>query len=115
VLNLFGYTGAATCAAASAGASVCHVDAAEGMVKWCRENAGLTGLGSAAIRYIVDDCLKFARRENKRGRRYEAIIMDPPDLRPRIHRGDVERSRTTCGPSWRSAAPSFPKNLSFFS
>jgi 23S rRNA (cytosine1962-C5)-methyltransferase len=78
VLNLFGYTGAATCAAASAGASVCHVDAAEGMVKWCRENAGLSGLGSAGIRFIVDDCLKFVRRENKRGRRYEAIIMDPP-------------------------------------
>lgn len=77
-LNLFGYTGAATCAAAAAGASVCHVDAAEGMVKWCRENAALSGLAAAPVRYIVDDCLKFVRREHKRGRRYDAIIMDPP-------------------------------------
>ncbi len=78
VLNLFGYTGAATCAAAKAGASVCHVDAAEGMVKWCKENAALSGLADAPVRYIVDDCLKFVRRELKRGRRYDAIIMDPP-------------------------------------
>lgn len=78
VLNLFGYTGAATVAAAKAGAAVCHVDAAEGMVKWCRENAALSGLAEAPIRYIVDDCLKFVRREIKRGRRYDAIIMDPP-------------------------------------
>lgn len=78
VLNLFGYTGAATVAAAKAGAAVCHVDAAEGMVKWCRENAALSGLAEAPIRYIVDDCLKFARRELKRGRTYDAIIMDPP-------------------------------------
>ncbi len=78
VLNLFGYTGAATCAAAKAGASVCHVDAAEGMVKWCRENAALCGLAEAPVRYIVDDCLKFVRREKKRGRTYDAVIMDPP-------------------------------------
>lgn len=78
VLNLFGYTGAATVAAAAAGASVCHVDAAEGMVKWCRENATMSGLSEAPIRFIVDDCLKFVRRELKRGRTYDAIIMDPP-------------------------------------
>lgn len=78
VLNLFGYTGAATIAAAKAGAAVCHVDAAEGMVRWCRENAALSGLADAPIRTIVDDCLKFARRELKRGRTYDAIIMDPP-------------------------------------
>jgi 23S rRNA (cytosine1962-C5)-methyltransferase len=78
VLNLFGYTGAATCAAAAAGASVCHVDAAEGMVKWCRENAALCGLADRPIRFIADDCLKFVRREVKRGRRYDAVIMDPP-------------------------------------
>ena len=78
VLNLFGYTGAASCAAARAGAGVCHVDAAEGMVKWCRENAGLSGLAEAPIRYIVDDCLKFVRREARRGRKYDAVIMDPP-------------------------------------
>lgn len=78
LLNLFGYTGAATCAAAAAGASVCHVDAAGGMVKWCQENAALSGLATASVRYIVDDCLKFVRREVKRGRRYDAIVMDPP-------------------------------------
>ncbi|HEY1847737.1 MAG TPA: class I SAM-dependent methyltransferase, partial [Opitutaceae bacterium] len=78
VLNLFGYTGAATCAAAAAGASVCHVDASEGMVKWCRENAQLSGLSDRPIRYISDDCLKFVRREVKRGRKYDAVIMDPP-------------------------------------
>jgi len=78
VLNLFGYTGAASVAAAAAGASVCHVDAAEGMVKWAKENAALSGLTDAPVRYIVDDCLKFVRREQKRGRRYDAIIMDPP-------------------------------------
>jgi len=78
VLNLFGYTGAATVAAAAAGASVCHVDASEGMVKWCRDNAALSGLAEAPVRYIVDDCLKFVRREIKRGRRYDAVIMDPP-------------------------------------
>ncbi|HTB80080.1 MAG TPA: class I SAM-dependent methyltransferase [Opitutaceae bacterium] len=78
VLNLFGYTGAATCAAGAAGASVCHVDASEGMVKWCRENAALSGLADAPIRYITDDCLKFVRREQRRDRRYDAIIMDPP-------------------------------------
>lgn len=79
VLNLFGYTGAMTVAAAAAGASVCHVDAAKGMVEWCRENAQLNGLGSAPIRYIVDDCLAFVRREIRRGKKYDAIIMDPPN------------------------------------
>jgi 23S rRNA (cytosine1962-C5)-methyltransferase len=78
VLNLFGYTGAATVAAAKAGATVCHVDAADGMVKWCRENAALSGLADAPIRYLVDDCLKFARRELRRNRKYDAVIMDPP-------------------------------------
>jgi 23S rRNA (cytosine1962-C5)-methyltransferase len=78
VLNLFGYTGAATVAAAAAGASVCHVDAAKGMVEWCRENASLSGLAGAPVRYIVDDCRKFVQREIRRGRTYDAVIMDPP-------------------------------------
>ncbi|HEY2573429.1 MAG TPA: class I SAM-dependent methyltransferase, partial [Verrucomicrobiaceae bacterium] len=78
VLNLFGYTGAATAAAAGAGASVCHVDAAKGMVEWCRENARRSGLPDAPIRYIVDDCVAFVRREIRRGKKYDAIIMDPP-------------------------------------
>ena len=78
VLNLFAYTGGATLAAAAAGASVCHVDAAKGMVGWARENAKSSGLEEAPIRWIIDDCAKFVEREIKRGRRYDAIIMDPP-------------------------------------
>lgn len=78
VLNLFGYTGAATMACAAAGASVCHVDAARGMVAWGRENAELSGLADAPIRWIVDDCAKFVEREIRRGRKYDAVIMDPP-------------------------------------
>ena len=78
VLNLFGYTGGATVACAAAGASVCHVDAAKNMVERCRENIKLSGLESAHVRYIVDDCTKFVNREIKRGRKYDAIIMDPP-------------------------------------
>ena len=78
VLNLFAYTGAATCACAKAGASVCHVDAARGMVAWGKENAAASGLKDAPIRWIVDDCAKFVEREIRRGRRYDAIIMDPP-------------------------------------
>ena len=78
VLNLFAYTGGATLAAASAGASVCHVDAAKGMVHWARENAELSSLAERPIRWIVDDCAKFVEREIRRGNRYDAIIMDPP-------------------------------------
>ncbi len=78
VLNLFAYTGGATLAAAAAGASVCHVDAAKGMVSWARENAKSSGLENAPIRWIIDDCAKFVEREIKRGRTYDAIIMDPP-------------------------------------
>jgi len=78
VLNLFAYTGGATLAAAHAGASVCHVDASRGMVQWARENAALSGLANAPIRWIVDDCTKFVQRELRRGRQYDAIIMDPP-------------------------------------
>ncbi|BDE87707.1 Ribosomal RNA large subunit methyltransferase I [uncultured Flavonifractor sp.] len=78
VLNLFAYTGGATVACAAAGASVCHVDAARGMVSWGRDNARASGLEDAPIRWIVDDCAKFVEREIRRGRRYDAIIMDPP-------------------------------------
>ncbi len=78
VLNLFAYTGGATVACAKAGAAVCHVDAAKGMVAWGKENAAASGLSDAPIRWIVDDCAKFVEREIRRGRRYDAIIMDPP-------------------------------------
>ena len=78
VLNLFAYTGGATVACAKAGAAVCHVDASKGMVAAAKENAALSGLSDAPIRYIVDDCKKFVEREIRRGNKYDGIIMDPP-------------------------------------
>ncbi len=78
VLNLFAYTGGATLASASAGASVVHVDASKGMVAQAKLNAACSGLENAPIRYIVDDCKKFVEREIRRGNKYDAIIMDPP-------------------------------------
>lgn len=78
VLNLFAYTGGATMAASKAGAAVCHVDASRGMVGWAKENAQLSGLDKNPIRYIVDDVKKFTEREIRRGRKYDAVIMDPP-------------------------------------
>lgn len=80
VLNLFAYTGGASVAAAAAGAEVCHVDAAKGMVSLAKENLTLSGLGDRPVRFIVDDVLKFVRREQRRGRKYEGIIMDPPSF-----------------------------------
>ena len=78
VLNLFAYTGGATVACAAAGATVCHVDAAKGMVAWAKENAKASGVEDRPIRWIIDDCVKFVEREIRRGRKYDAIIMDPP-------------------------------------
>ncbi|MCR4436591.1 MAG: class I SAM-dependent methyltransferase [Clostridiales bacterium] len=78
VLNLFAYTGGATVAAASAGAEVCHVDAAKGMVSWAKENIALSGLGDRPVRFITDDVIKFVQREKRRGKYYDGIIMDPP-------------------------------------
>ena len=78
VLNLFAYTGGATIAAAAAGAQVTHVDASKGMVGWAKENEISSGLESAPIRWLVDDCVKFVEREIRRGNQYDAIIMDPP-------------------------------------
>lgn len=78
VINLFAYTGGATLACAKEGASVCHVDASKGMVSWARENAKLSFLEKLPIRWIIDDCEKFVAREIRRGRKYDAIILDPP-------------------------------------
>jgi len=78
VLNLFGYTGLASLSCAAEGASVCHVDAARGVVDWARENASLSGLEDRPVRWIVDDALGFCRRELRRDRRYHGIILDPP-------------------------------------
>jgi 23S rRNA (cytosine1962-C5)-methyltransferase len=78
VLNLFAYTGGASVACAFAGAEVVHVDAAKGVVQWAKENLHLSGLGSRPVRFITDDVFKFVQREQRRGNRYDAIIMDPP-------------------------------------
>ena len=78
VLNLFGYTGAATLACVAAGAHVTHVDASKGMVAWGKENAVASGLADRPMRWLVDDCVKFVQREQRRGNTYDGILMDPP-------------------------------------
>lgn len=78
VLNLFAYTGGATVACAKSGAKVCHVDSAKAMVERAGENARLSGVNPTNIRYIIDDCKKFVQREIRRGKKYDAVIMDPP-------------------------------------
>ncbi len=78
VLNLFAYTGGATCAVLSAGASCCHVDASRGMVERAGENVRISGLDDKPVRFIIDDCVKFVKREIRRGKKYDAVIMDPP-------------------------------------
>jgi 23S rRNA (cytosine1962-C5)-methyltransferase len=78
VLNLFAYTGGATCACLSAGASVCHVDSSKGMTSWAKENVESSGLKNCEVRFIIDDVVKFVKREIRRGNKYDAIVMDPP-------------------------------------
>ena len=78
VLNLFAYTGGATVACLSTGASVCHVDSSKGMTEWAKENAASSGLRDKPVRFIIDDVIKFVQREIRRGNKYDAIIMDPP-------------------------------------
>lgn len=78
VLNLFGYTGGASLAAAQAGAEVCHLDGSKAAIGWARDNAAASGLSAKPIRWILDDAMVFVQREIKRGRRYDGIIMDPP-------------------------------------
>ncbi len=78
VLNLFGYTGAATLACMKAGAAVTHVDASKGMVQFAKENAEASGVADLPVRWLVDDCMKFVQREQRRGNKYDGIIMDPP-------------------------------------
>lgn len=78
ILNLFGYTGCATLACMKAGAKVCHVDASKGMVQWARENAASSNIADRPVRWLVDDCIKFVQREQRRGNKYDGIIMDPP-------------------------------------
>lgn len=88
VLNLFAYTGGATLACAQAGFATCHVDAAKGVVDWARDNAALSGVADRPIRWIVDDCATFLKREQRRGHRYQGLILDPPSY-GRSGRGNV--------------------------
>lgn len=97
VLNLFAYTGGATVSAAKAGAAVTHVDASKGMVTWARENAHISGLQDAPIRWLVDDCGKFVEREIRRGNTYDAIIMDPPSY-GRGPKGEIWKMETSIYP-----------------
>ena len=80
VLNVFGYTGASTLAAASAGAHVTHLDASKASVNWARQNLELSGMGDRPVRWIVEDAMKYMQREHKRGVKYDGIIMDPPSF-----------------------------------
>ena len=113
VLNLFAYTGGATCALAKAGASVVHVDAAKGMVAWAKENARASGLEEAPVRYIVDDCVKFVKREIRRGRRYDGILMDPPSY-GRGPDGETWKIETDLYPLVRDCAALLSDTPAFF-
>nr|QGT51021.1 SAM-dependent methyltransferase [uncultured Firmicutes bacterium] len=113
VLNLFAYTGGATVAASAAGAAVCHVDAAKGMVNWAKENAALSGLSERPIRYIVDDVKKFVSRELRRGNQYDGIIMDPPSY-GRGPSGEVWRIENELFPLVRDCAALLSDRPLFF-
>lgn len=113
VLNLFAYTGGATLAAALAGASVTHVDASKGMVTWAKENAISSGLEQAPIRWIVDDCIKFVEREIRRGKFYDAIIMDPPSY-GRGPKGEIWKVEEAIYPFVKLCAKLLSKQPLFF-
>lgn len=113
VLNLFAYTGGATLAAAKAGASVTHVDASKGMVAWAKENTMSSGLGDAPIRWIVDDCMKFVEREIRRGKFYDAIIMDPPSY-GRGTNGEVWKIEDCIHPLVKACSKLLSDNPLFF-
>ncbi len=113
VLNLFAYTGGATIAAASAGAFVTHVDASRGMVSWAKENAVSSGLASTSVRWIVDDCVKFVEREIRRGKTYDAIIMDPPSY-GRGPKGEIWKIEETVYPLLVSCSRLLGENPLFF-
>lgn len=113
VLNLFGYTGAATLVCASAGAEVCHVDASKGMVAWAKENAAASGLSDKPVRWLVDDCVKFVQREQRRGNTYDGIIMDPPSY-GRGPGGEVWKLEEQLYPLVQLCVPLLSKNALFF-
>lgn len=113
VLNLFGYTGAATLACLKAGAQVCHVDASKGMVAWAKENAAESGLADRPVRWLVDDCEKFVRREQRRGHTYDAIIMDPPSY-GRGPNGEVWKLEEQLYPLVQMCVPILSEDPLFF-
>ena len=113
VLNLFAYTGGATLAAASAGASVTHVDASKGMVTWAKENAAASHLEDAPVRWLVDDCVKFAEREIRRGNKYDGIIMDPPSY-GRGPKGEIWKIEESIYPFVELAAQLLSDDALFF-
>ena len=113
VLNLFAYTGGATLAAASAGASVTHVDASKGMVTWAKENAAASHLEDAPVRWLVDDCVKFVEREIRRGNHYDAIIMDPPSY-GRGPKGEIWKIEESIYPFVELAAQLLSDDALFF-
>ena len=113
VLNLFAYTGGATLACLHAGASVTHVDASKGMVQWAKENAAVSGLADRSVRWLVDDCLKFVKREIRRGNTYDAIIMDPPSY-GRGPNGEVWKLEQQLGELLGETAKLLSENAAFF-
>ena len=113
VLNLFAYTGGATLAAASAGASVTHVDASKGMVTWAKENAAASHLEDAPVRWLVDDCVKFVEREIRRGNKYDGIIMDPPSY-GRGPKGEIWKIEESIYPFVELAAQLLSDDALFF-
>ncbi len=113
VLNLFAYTGGATLAAAKAGAQVTHVDASKGMVGWAKENAAASHLADAPVRWLVDDCMKFAEREIRRGNTYDAVIMDPPSY-GRGPKGEIWKIEDAVFPLIQSCCRLLSKQPLFF-
>ena len=113
VLNLFAYTGGATLAAASAGASVTHVDASKGMGTWAKENAAASHLEDAPVRWLVDDCVKFVEREIRRGNKYDGIIMDPPSY-GRGPKGEIWKIEESIYPFVELAAQLLSDDALFF-
>lgn len=112
VLNLFAYSGGVTMAAAQEGAEVCHLDASKGMVDWARENAKTNNLEKAKIRWIVDDAIKFLKREKKRGSLYDGIVLDPPTF-GRGSKGEVFKIESDIMPLLKLCSEVLSKDAKF--
>ncbi len=113
VLNLFAYTGGATCAALAAGANVTHVDASKGMVTSAKQNAVSSGLADRPVRWLVDECVKFVEREIRRGNTYDGIIMDPPSY-GRGPKGEIWKIEESIYPFIELCSKLLSKDASFF-